>query len=508
MGTHERSGSFGSLGAALAGAAPQSSVLKPSLPRHLTKDRSHKGILRSMVRITDAGQMTTLNMDRSTVMRTTSVPARDLRLLDPRFAAPASILIRERALVLVLEHIRAIITHDRPLLVTKSAHSALGAAVGDREKDGAAAAVGPKTAAAFVNALHSRLTRCGAGEPAAAEEPAGAAGGGRLSRFSSSNNLAELAENGAARPPEPAEGDAAVAAGAAGPRKGEDASPRVAPEQEDLPFEFLVLEIALEITCNSLEHETLELDALGRRAVDALANKVTTTRLEQVRKVKGLISRLLTRVSQLKEELAHLLDDDDDMRQMYLTRKHVQQTLISSQGDPRALAASPDAEGGGAGGGRGPRGAEAPHGAACDGAGTPAPPVLLPPLPMVSPSQRSLTGGRRFNSRTFTTPFGSPPMEGVGVPADEELANDFDDMEDMLETFHEAISGTHSRLTSVRSQPQRVTACARRSRSDDGTAPPAPAPARACSWTSTWRTARRTSACRRTACGTRSYPST
>lgn len=459
--SNERSGS---LSAALASAHPMlhAQQQKPHLPRNMTKNyehRPHKGLLRSMVSITNEGAVTTVNMDRTAVMRTTSVPARDLRLLDPRSQSPASILIRERALVLVLDKIRAIITHDQLLVVTKQTHTALGSEVAiGKEHYGSNGR--HNVAAAFLNALHNRLTGSSANSEQAPDETT-AGTTGRLSRFSSSNNLAELgscidvasALDGTSSNRD-GDGESTKREEDTQRRKGPENLQRPGSENEDLPFEFLVLEIALEVTCNSLEYETLELDALGRRAVDALATKVTTTRLEQVRKVKGLISRLLTRVSQLKEELSHLLDDDDDMRQMYLTRKNVQQMLLNSQNDTRALAAiSPDAASGRGGGldesvvGRRPE-TPLPNAGETNGGITPS--VVVPHLPVLSPAQRSVTAGRRFNARSFGSPFGSSPMDGLGGSVDDEIANDFDDMEELLETFHEAISGTHARLISVR----------------------------------------------------------
>lgn len=50
-------------------------------------------------------------------MHMASLPARDLRILDPKLSYPSSILGRERAIVVNLEHIKAIITAEEVLVL-------------------------------------------------------------------------------------------------------------------------------------------------------------------------------------------------------------------------------------------------------------------------------------------------------------------------------------------------------------------------------------------------------
>uniref|UniRef100_A0A0D9WSP1 Magnesium transporter n=1 Tax=Leersia perrieri TaxID=77586 RepID=A0A0D9WSP1_9ORYZ len=59
----------------------------------------------------------TLEVDKATMMRRCELPARDLRLLDPLFVYPSTILGRERAIVVNLEQIRCVITADEVLLL-------------------------------------------------------------------------------------------------------------------------------------------------------------------------------------------------------------------------------------------------------------------------------------------------------------------------------------------------------------------------------------------------------
>ena len=61
--------------------------------------------------------MQTLEVDKATMMRRCELLARDLRLLDPLFVYPSTVLGRERAIVVNLEQIRCVITADEVLLL-------------------------------------------------------------------------------------------------------------------------------------------------------------------------------------------------------------------------------------------------------------------------------------------------------------------------------------------------------------------------------------------------------
>ncbi|RWW45673.1 hypothetical protein BHE74_00048464 [Ensete ventricosum] len=74
--------------------------------------------LRSWIRVDAAtGGSQVIEVDKFTMMRRCDLPARDLRLLDPVFVYPSTILGRERAIVVNLEKIRCIITADEVLLL-------------------------------------------------------------------------------------------------------------------------------------------------------------------------------------------------------------------------------------------------------------------------------------------------------------------------------------------------------------------------------------------------------
>ncbi|TYI99743.1 hypothetical protein E1A91_A13G038500v1 [Gossypium mustelinum] len=85
------------------------------------------------------------------------------------------------------------------------------------------------------------------------------------------------------------------------------ASEQLLPIPEVLLFEFQVLEIAL------------ERDAYP--ALDELARNVSTKNLEHVRSLKSSLTHLLARV---RDEIEHLLNDNEDMAHLYLTRKRIQ----------------------------------------------------------------------------------------------------------------------------------------------------------------------------------------
>ncbi|XP_061351512.1 magnesium transporter MRS2-1-like isoform X2 [Gastrolobium bilobum] len=73
--------------------------------------------LRSWIRVDTCGDSQIIEVDKFTMMRRCDLPARDLRLLDPLFVYPSTILGREKAIVVNLEQIRCIITADEVLLL-------------------------------------------------------------------------------------------------------------------------------------------------------------------------------------------------------------------------------------------------------------------------------------------------------------------------------------------------------------------------------------------------------
>ncbi|KAL9246324.1 hypothetical protein vseg_019872 [Gypsophila vaccaria] len=195
------------------------------------KKRGHIGN-RSWIKIDQHGNAEVLELDKTTIMRDCSLPSRDLRLLDPLFIYPSTILGREKAIVVSLEQIRCIITSDEVFVMNSVDDSVVQ----------------------YKTELCNRL--------------------------------------------------------------------QMTKDQTDiLPFEFKALELTLELTCTSFDSQAKELSSEIRPVLDELASSISTLNLERVRRFKGNLVGLTQRVQKVHDEIEHLMDDDGDMAEMYLTEK-------------------------------------------------------------------------------------------------------------------------------------------------------------------------------------------
>lgn len=70
--------------------------------------------------------------------------------------------------------------------------------------------------------------------------------------------------------------------------------------QCELPFEFQVLEIALEVVCTYLDSNVADLERTAYPVLDELARNVSTKNLEHVRSLKSNLTRLLARVQKVR----------------------------------------------------------------------------------------------------------------------------------------------------------------------------------------------------------------
>ncbi|XP_043720392.1 magnesium transporter MRS2-F-like [Telopea speciosissima] len=229
-----------------------------------------KGIgIRTWLVVSESGQSHLEDIEKHSIMRRTGLPARDLRVLDPILSYPSSIFGRERAIVINLEHIKAIITATEVFVLNS--------------KD---PAVAP-----FVQDLQNRVSNVA---PKRATE--------------SSDNDMEVTAN-------ESQGLPAFHAhhGAVGTMM--------------LPFEFRALEACLESACRCLDYETSTLEQEAYPALDELTSKISTLTLERARQIKSRLVAISGRVQKVRDELEHLLDDDNDMAEMYLTEKLVSQPL-------------------------------------------------------------------------------------------------------------------------------------------------------------------------------------
>ncbi|CDO99157.1 unnamed protein product [Coffea canephora] len=208
----------------------------------------------SWMLINASGQEMVLDVDKYSIMHRVQIHARDLRILDPLLSYPSTILGREKAIVLNLEHIKAIITAEEILL-----------------RDPLDDKVAP-----IVEELRRRL------------KPVNADDGDNIS------------------------GRESV------PLHDLDTG-----EEDESPFEFRALEVALEAICSCLAARTIELEMAVYPALDMLTEKISSRNLDRLRKLKSQMTRLTARVQKVRDELEKLLDDDDDMDELYLSRKLV-----------------------------------------------------------------------------------------------------------------------------------------------------------------------------------------
>ncbi|KAG8489643.1 hypothetical protein CXB51_017635 [Gossypium anomalum] len=113
-------------------------------------------------------------------------------------------------------------------------------------------------------------------------------------------------------------------------------------EENEFPFEFRALEVALEAICSFLDARTRELETDTYPALDELTSKISSRNLDHVRKLKSAMTRLTNRVQKVRDELEQLLDDDDDMADLYLSRKlAVACSPVSISGAPNWYPSSP-----------------------------------------------------------------------------------------------------------------------------------------------------------------------
>ncbi|KAH1258373.1 Magnesium transporter MRS2-I [Glycine max] len=111
----------------------------------------------------------------------------------------------------------------------------------------------------------------------------------------------------------------------------------------EFPFEIRALEALFEAICSFLDARTRELETSAYPALDELISKISSRNLDRVRKLKCAMTRLTIRVQKIRDELESLLDDDDDMADLYLSRKlDASSSPTSSSDAPYWLYGSPN----------------------------------------------------------------------------------------------------------------------------------------------------------------------
>ncbi|KAA8536566.1 hypothetical protein F0562_029044 [Nyssa sinensis] len=233
-----------------------------------SKPKKKAGGARLWMRFDRLGQSELIECDKNTIIKRVSIPARDLRILGPVFSHSSNILAREKAMVVNLEFIKAIVTAEEVLLLDPLRHEVLP----------------------FVDQLRQQLPQKSSFRVHGSDQMA------------VQDNEIQFSTGGQWLPvPEAVEG-----------------------LRCDLPFEFQVLEIALEVVCTYLDSNVADLERDAYPVLDELAMNVSTKNLEHVRSLKSNLTRLLARVQKVRDEIEHLLDDNEDMAHLYLTRKWIQ----------------------------------------------------------------------------------------------------------------------------------------------------------------------------------------
>ncbi|XP_042476569.1 magnesium transporter MRS2-4-like [Macadamia integrifolia] len=85
--------------------------------------------------------------------------------------------------------------------------------------------------------------------------------------------------------------------------------------QRELPFEFQVLEIALEVVCTHLDNSVTELERDAYTILDELTRNVSTKNLKYVRSLKSHLTCLLARVQKVM-----LMGYDHSLRSVIFSR--------------------------------------------------------------------------------------------------------------------------------------------------------------------------------------------
>ncbi|CDP20392.1 unnamed protein product [Coffea canephora] len=259
-----------------------------------------------------------LEAGKHAIMRRTGLQTRDLRILDPLLGYPATLLSRERAIVVSLEHIKAIITAHEVLLLNS--------------KD--------PSVAPFVEELRLKIFR----HHQAVLTPL----------VHKPNMFRKWYSIGSSHIASVSKSPAMMAISLTS--DGQISSKRHIAESKDgpklLPLEFVALEACLESACSCLENEVGALEKEVRPALNKLTSNISSLNLEHVQQINGRLIPLTKRVQKVeiqtisnittwiilfplalklvRDELESLLNDDQDMAGMYLTDKHIEWQLENS----------------------------------------------------------------------------------------------------------------------------------------------------------------------------------
>ncbi|KAK4394589.1 Magnesium transporter MRS2-3 [Sesamum angolense] len=254
--------------------------LRPAPGGHRKKGAS----VRAWLTVDSTGEAQVVEAGKHAIMRRTGLPGRDLRILDPVLSYPSTVLGRERAIVVNLEHIKAIITAQEVLFLNST----------------------DPLVTPFVKKLQEIFRH-----RQAEKAPQETRGDGNNAEWANLYNLqapqlitvAPHQNFPSTNEEGNADGEQQVAENARGLKL--------------LPFEFVALEACLEAACSSLDNEAKRLEQEAHPALDKLTSKISTLNLERVRQIKSRLVAMAGRVQKLRE----YVDDTEDYINIMLDDK-------------------------------------------------------------------------------------------------------------------------------------------------------------------------------------------
>jgi len=93
-------------------------------------------------------------------------------------------------------------------------------------------------------------------------------------------------------------------------------------EETFLPFEFRALEGILIFACVALETEFVAIEPALTRSLETLAVALTADRLEELRALEQRLNTFYGRARKVQHVLQDVLEEDEDMANMYLSEAH------------------------------------------------------------------------------------------------------------------------------------------------------------------------------------------
>ncbi|KAG7669896.1 hypothetical protein Ndes2526B_g06265 [Nannochloris sp. 'desiccata'] len=404
-------------------------IERPYIPKYSRSKRLAPARARRQpwIVIDETGRRSFLHADKRAIIHTTglNIPIRDMRLLDFNLgASDSTILVRDNALIVSMEHVRFIVTADRAIIPREGTDQ------------------NPLTAR-FVDILEDTIGDWTRQKKNFEEQQA--------HEYSSTMGAAAAAAVAAV-------GDGGASSASGEPFLGpgtvsdyDETSSMHHELQQPLPFELVVLEAALKEVVASQSLQIKELEGVALPALDALTRTINSANLELTRKVKTRHQRLTLRTEALRDELQRFLQDDDDMADMCLTRrKEIEETA-------KAVMAGSSGDMGGTG-----------------GVGVGQEEYTPPPATAFAPS--SLTRRGSLHLARFQHHVGSPPRLASALPSREVFLSmgranssggpqaaaaaaaaaeeDADaeaqqDVENLLESYYMQVDGLYDKLVSV-----------------------------------------------------------